>query len=124
MAKILIVDDSEHIVALLSEILLNHGFEVETALSRKELVYTLLSSSPDLILLDVRLSGDDGRKLCRDLKSNSSYRNIPIILLSGSHELLESFTEYNADDIIEKPFEMPTIIQKINNLLKERPQEK
>jgi len=123
MAKILIVDDSEHMVAILSEILLAHGFEVETALSRKELVYTLLASSPDLILLDVRLSGDDGRKLCRDLKANSSYKNIPIILLSGSHELLESFADYNADAVIEKPFDMNITIQKITNLLKERSRE-
>lgn len=124
MAKILIVDDSEHLVALLSEVLFQHGFEVETAFSKKDLVLILLSSPPDLILLDVRLSGDDGRKLCRDLKSNSSYRNIPIILLSGSRELLESYADYKADDIIEKPFDMTTTIHKINNLLKERPKEK
>jgi DNA-binding response OmpR family regulator len=122
MAKILIVDDSEHIVVLLSEILVNHGFEVEIALSKKELVYSLLASSPDLILMDVRLSGDDGRKLCRDLKANSSYRDIPIILLSGSHELLESFTDYSADDIIEKPFEMNEIIEKISAILNKRTQ--
>jgi DNA-binding response OmpR family regulator len=116
-ANILIVDDSELIVATLSEILVSHGFQVKTASSKKEMVYYLLSSSPNLILLDVRLSGDDGRKLCRDLKGNSSYKNIPIILLSGSHELLESFSEYNADDVIEKPFDLDEIISKVTKVL-------
>jgi DNA-binding response OmpR family regulator len=117
MAKILIVDDSEHLVALLTEILFQNGYEVESALSKKELVYKLLASAPDLILLDVRLSGDDGRKICRDLKANSSYKNIPVILLSASRDLLESFADYNADDIIEKPFEMSAILEKITTLL-------
>jgi DNA-binding response OmpR family regulator len=120
MAKVLIVDDSESIVTLLSEILIQHGFEVQTAFSKKELVLILLSSIPDLILLDIRLSGEDGRKICRDLKANSSYKNIPVILLSGSHELLESFNEYNADDFIEKPFDMDVIIGKITDVLKKK----
>lgn len=124
MAKILIVDDSEPLVALLSEILVKDGFGVETATSRKELVLILLSTVPDLILLDVRLSGDDGRKICRDIKANSLYKNVPIILLSGSHELLESFSEYNADDIIEKPFDMNVILEKIRALLNRHPGEK
>ena len=121
MAKILVVDDSELIAATLSEILINHGYEDETALSKKELVNILLASVPDLILLDVRLSGEDGRKMCRDLKANSSYKHIPVILLSGSHELLESFSDYNADDIIEKPFDMDDIVEKITNVLKQKP---
>ena len=121
MAKILIVDDSEHLVALLSEILFQNGYEVESALSKKELVYKLLASAPDLILLDVRLSGDDGRKICRDLKGNSSYKNIPVILLSASRDLLESFADYNADDIIEKPFEMSAVLEKITTQLKSKP---
>lgn len=118
MKQILIVDDSESIVALLSEFLINYGFEVRSALSKKELVLILLSAQPDLILLDVRLSGDDGRKICRDLKANSSYKNIPIILLSGSHELLESFEDYNADDVVEKPFDIDMILQKITALVR------
>lgn len=118
MAKILIVDDSEALVAMLSEILTKEGFEVEAVFSKKEMIYYLLASTPDLFLLDVRLSGDDGRKICRDLKANSLYKNTPVILLSGSHELLESFEEYNADAIIEKPFDMGIILQKINSLLK------
>jgi DNA-binding response OmpR family regulator len=118
MSKILIVDDSEPLVVMLSEILIKNGFEVAAAMSRQELVHVLLSTAPDLILMDVRLSGDDGRKICRDLKANSLYKNIPVILLSGSHELLESFADYNADDIVEKPFDMELILGKIAAFLK------
>jgi DNA-binding response OmpR family regulator len=124
MAKILIVDDSEALVTMLSQILSKEGFEVDSVFSRQELVLNLLSATPDLILMDVRLSGDDGRKICRDLKSNSSYKNIPIILLSGSHELLQSFEDYNADDMIEKPFDMQAILQKISKALNKAAEEK
>lgn len=115
--KILIVDDAETLVLLLSEILINRGFTVDLALSKK-LIHILLSSAPDLILLDVRLSGDDARKMCRDLKANLSCRSIPVILLSGSYERLESFADNNAYDIIEKPLEMYEIVEKITGILK------
>ncbi len=117
MAKILIVDDSEALVTMLSEILRKEGFEVDAVFSRQELIHNLLLTSPDLILLDIRLGGDDGRKICRDLKANSSYKKIPIILVSGSHELLEAFADYNADDILEKPFDIQVIIEKISRIL-------
>ncbi len=124
MAKILIVDDSEALVTMLSEILTKESFEVDSVFSRQELVLNLLAATPDLILMDVRLGGDDGRKICRDLKANSSYKNIPIILLSGSHELLESFADYNADDMIEKPFDMQAILKKISKALNKTADEK
>lgn len=117
MAKILIVDDSEMLVSMLSEVLTKEGFEVIAVFSRKELIHLLLDTSPDLILLDVRLGGDDGRKICRDLKANSSYKDIPVMLLSGSHELLEGYTDYNADDYIEKPFDMQEILNKISKMI-------
>ncbi len=118
MARIFIVDDSEHLIALLSQILIQDGFEIETAVSKKELVNLLLNSAPDLILLDIRLSGDDGRKICRDLKANSTYKNIPVILMSADADLLETFAEFSADDIIGKPFDRAVVLQKIRALLK------
>ena len=120
MAKILIVDDSEMFIALLSETLTQLNFEVEVAMSKREMVHNLLASIPDLILLDIRLSGEDGRKMCRDLKANSSYRDIPVILISGSLDLLETFAEYQADDFIEKPFNRDDLIGKINKILEQR----
>jgi DNA-binding response OmpR family regulator len=118
MARILIVDDSEHLIALLSQILTQDGFQIETAVSRKELVNLLLNSVPDLILLDIRLGGDDGRKICRDLKANSTYKNIPVILMSADADLLETFAEFGADDMIGKPFDRSVVLQKIKALLK------
>ena len=119
MAKILVVDDSEHLIALLSQILTSNGFGVETAVSKKELVNHLLTMVPDLILLDIRLSGDDGRKICRDLKANSVYKKIPIILMSADADLLESYAEYNANDMMGKPFDREVVLDKVNGLLRQ-----
>lgn len=112
MATILVVDDSEHLIVLLSQMLTQKGYKVETAISKKELVNHLLNLTPDLIFLDIRLSGDDGRKICRDLKANSTYKKIPIILMSADADLLETFAEYGADDMIGKPFDRNLVIDK------------
>lgn len=119
MIKILIVDDSEDLLYFLPMLLEKRGYEVDTAISKKELISKLISVPlPDIIMLDVILSGEDGRKVCDELKGNSSFKHIPIILTSGSVELLENYVQWRADDIIEKPFDVQSIIDKINCHLK------
>lgn len=117
--KILLVDDSEDLLWFLPKLLEKKGFEVDVAISKKELISKLISEPlPNLIMLDVRLSGDDGRKVCDELKGNSSFKKIPIILISGNPDLLKDYPHYRADDIIEKPFTLDIIVDKINTHLK------
>ena len=63
--------------------------------------------------MDILLDGNDGRQICKELKTDNETKNIPVILLSGSHELLRNFREFSADDIIEKPFEFEDVERKI-----------
>lgn len=117
--KVLLVDDSEDLTWFLPKLLLQRGFDVDVALSKKELIDKLMSEPlPHLIMLDVRLSGDDGRKVCDELKGNSTFKKIPVILISGNPDLLKDYPEYRADDIIEKPFTVDIIVNKLNNHLK------
>lgn len=116
MVKILIVDDSEELLEILSTFLQMRGYDVKSVSSVKPVRNLLSDFEPDVILLDVRMGGDDGRKLCREIKEKHT-KHIPIILTSASPELLKDYEECNADAIIEKPFDIHTVEKKVNSVL-------
>ncbi len=70
--------------------------------------------------MDVKLSGEDGRKLCLDIKSTEHLKNIPVVLMSGSPHNLQDYKEFAADDILEKPFTIQTFLQKVDPLISKR----
>ena len=72
----------------------------------------------DLLILDVILNGSNGRQICRDLKSNGKTNYFPIMLMSASPEYLAHPEVCQADDIIEKPFDIKALVKKIDGLLK------
>jgi len=115
MAKILAVDSSEQLLDLFSLLLKSKGHEVKSALSRQELYQTLQDFTPDLMLLETWLSGDDGREICYFLKQHGFHA--PIILMSTDFVLLDNFKKYEADDIIEKPFDIAVLYEKVSMLL-------
>ncbi len=105
--RILVVDDDPAIVESLDVLLTHHGYEVCTVQRGDKVFENIVTCSPDLILMDVMLSGMDGRTICRALRAIDSTSNIPIILFSGGNyeagsTLLLSF----ADDYLAKPFDM------------------
>lgn len=112
MKKILIADDDTAIVDALKMMLDFEGYEVRTAIYGTE-VRALKNNLPDLILLDIWMSGDDGQDICRLLKSQKHTRHIPIILISASKEVEKSAREAGADDFIAKPFEMAELLDKV-----------
>ena len=120
MAKILIVDDSEHLVVLLSEIFFQHGFEVESALSKKEMVYKLLASAPDLILLDILMPQIDGYKVCSQLKASPRAKDIPIIFISVLDEVFDKVKAFAVGgvDYITQPFQAEEVLARIEQQLR------
>jgi DNA-binding response OmpR family regulator len=70
-----------------------------------------------MLILDVLLRGANGRTVCRELKSNKRTNYFPIVLMSASPECLIDFRECDADDFIEKPFDIHTVLNKIDYLL-------
>ncbi len=115
--KILILDDDLDILAVMQLLFKTKGFDV-VALSRWEEVYDKVETfKPHLILLDVLLSGNDGRDICRDLKHKPSTRSIPIVMFSANPSAAENIHEYGADDFIHKPFEVIDLLNTINKHL-------
>jgi DNA-binding response OmpR family regulator len=116
--KILVVDDDEAILDVVKIILTNEGYEVETHTSGKQL-YSRESNLPSLIILDILLSGEDGRDICAYLKGKESTKNIPIILFSAhSHaDISNTLPPAAYDYFISKPFDVDDLIKVVKQFV-------
>lgn len=112
MEKVLIIDDDPDALLLLQQILKRNGFDVATAIHEPQVYAQVTAWQPHLILMDVLLSGADGRMICRKLKA-SSYKHIPIIIFSGHPGAQKNFAECGADDFLPKPFQEKSLLEKI-----------
>lgn len=110
--KILVADDDHAIVEATSMILEESGYHVDTTLDGG-IVYELKKDFPDLLLLDIWMSGQDGREICKFIKSNEATKNIPVVLISASRDIETSAKEAGADDFIAKPFDMNELLDKV-----------
>lgn len=114
--KILIADDDIAIAEATGLILEEFGYEF-TTVTDGEKVYDIDKNPPDLLLLDVWMSGQDGRDICKHLKHEKKTQRIPIIMLSASNDIKTSSMAAGADDFLEKPFDMDELIGKIEKHL-------
>lgn len=115
--NILVIDDDEGILEGFSAILEEENYLVETASDADEVFKREKEAMPSLILLDVLLSGQDGRDVCRRLKTNKNTKNIPVIMVSARPNVQRSVKEAGADDFLAKPFEMDDLLGMISKYL-------
>ena len=119
MTRILIIDDDPDVRTVMHILMKKQGFDVETASRREEAIAKLKDFRPTVILLDVLLSGADGRDICREIKQNPQYKDVPVIMFSAHPGAGENISSYGADDFITKPINSETLLQKIRQLVKE-----
>lgn len=117
MNRVLIVDDNTDILWVVEVILKRYGFDVLTTLKGEEVLSKTKSFAPQLILLDVFLSGVDGIDVCNTLKSTPETKNIPIIMISAHTNFKEIKKFCKADDFIAKPFDANELVKKINHFI-------
>jgi len=122
--KILIVDDDSDFVDAVTTILKSKKFEVVAAYDGKEGIEKVKTERPNLVVLDVMMPEKDGYTVCKELKSDSNWSHIPILLLTAvaSHVPTTRFTqqmgmETEADDYIDKPVEPDVLVKRIETLL-------
>ena len=116
-AVILIVDDEEGIRTALSGIFEDEGYEVATAESGEEALRVAKDTNPDIVILDVWLSGMDGIQTMEELRGWS--RDLPVIIISGhaNIELAVKATKIGAYDILEKPLSMEKVLLTVHRAL-------
>jgi len=120
MSKILIVDDERDVVYAVEMQLAAHNYNVSKAFDGEEGLKKARSENPDLIILDLMLPKLDGYKVCRLLKFDEKYKQIPIVLFTAwvQEEDQKLGYEVGADAYLVKPFEPPVLLAKIKELLK------
>ncbi len=118
MKKIIVVDDDEAILDVVNIVLSEEGYVVETHTTGKAL-YHLSDQLPHLIILDILLSGEDGREICTYLKTNAATKSIPIILFSAhSHGDIFSRLPHNYYEyFLSKPFDIDELTRTVKALV-------
>ena len=117
--KILVVDDSQDMRAILSIRLRINGYDVIMAQDGQEGLEKTKEELPDLIILDLMLPKIDGYEVCRMLKFDDKYKNIPVVVLSAldQQEDREKAVGSRADAYFIKPFDLELLLAKIKSLI-------
>lgn len=116
--RILVVDDDEGILDAFSAMLETLGYSVIPLSDAENIVEISRKKLPDLILLDILLSGSDGREICKLLKKNKDTKNIPVVLVSAHPGADKSGKAAGADGFLKKPFEMKELLNIVRKYAK------
>jgi DNA-binding response OmpR family regulator len=119
-ARILCVDDENHICQLLKAILFKAGYETFLAQSAKEGIAIARAEQVNLVLLDLKMPGISGYDACVALKSDPETSEIPIIMMSGlsDPEMRAKALDGGADEFITKPFDTTELLARVRSLVR------
>jgi DNA-binding response OmpR family regulator len=118
VSHILIVEDDSDIAEAMQFLLEIEGYEVRVE-ERAEYSVLFEHAFPDLIILDVFVSGTDGRSLCKQIKTQPSTKEIPVLMVSAHPAIEETVRQCGADDFLAKPFDIDVLLEKIVHFTKE-----
>ncbi|MDD5408906.1 MAG: response regulator [Candidatus Omnitrophica bacterium] len=118
--KLLIIDDEPGLVEMLTMRLEANDYQVISASDGREGLDRARNENPDLIILDLMLPEIDGYKVCRMLKTDERYKQIPVIFFTARVQAsdIKSGEEAGAQAYISKPFEPDILLAKVAQLLK------
>lgn len=121
MTKVLVVDDEPNILLSLEFLMEQAGFTVSTAEDGESALEQISQIEPDLVLLDISLPGISGFDVLEQLRKDSRFTRLPVIMLTahGREVEREKGMALGADDYITKPFSTQALVQKVRTLLQE-----
>lgn len=116
---ILIVDDSPTEMAVMTSSLKAEGFDVITATNGDEALARLERESPDAIVLDVIMPGKNGFQLCRQIRSDSRWAKLPIVMVTSKDQDSDRFwgMKQGASDYITKPFDPSSLVAAVRRFV-------
>ena len=120
MPHILIVDDEQALVWVVAKDLNFHGYTTSNSYDGVDALRKLEVTTPDLILLDIRLPQVDGYEVCRRLRADARLGRVPIIFMTACGDLNDKLCAYatGADDYMVKPFDMRELIVRVQAVLR------
>jgi len=112
--KIMVADDNPAILDAIKIMLEEEGYEVEASLNGAA-AQDMKEPLPDLLLLDIGMSGTDGGDICKLLKNTELTKRIPVVMISATKDLEQIAKDSGADDYIAKPFQMEHLLATVAN---------
>jgi DNA-binding response OmpR family regulator len=113
------VDDNLDLTRLVEGELQDAGYEITIANDGEEGLETILSVQPDMVILDVMMPLMNGWEVCKYLRGQEQFKDLPILMLTGIGRVVNDMTSplYGASDHLDKPFEMEDLIARVDTLL-------
>ena len=115
--KIMIADDDPAIVDALQILLEDEGYDVSATVNGEKVMKINNGSRPDLLLLDIWMSGVNGGDICKQLKCQDTTKEIPVIMISANRDTETIAKQSGADDFLLKPFDIDDLLQKIEKFM-------
>jgi len=119
-ARILVVDDEPDLLELVRIHLANAGYAVSLAATGAEALDELRRARPDLVVLDLMLPDYSGTEVCRKIRSDPEFADIPVVMLTALSEEVDRVVgfELGADDYVTKPFSPRELVLRVKAILK------
>jgi len=114
--RILIIDDNKDLLTMLTAMLKTKGYNIVVSETAENIIPFIKETKPDIIMMDMLLSGSDGREVCRQIKADESIASIPLMMLSAYPQAVSDCLQAGADAFIEKPFDMKVLLYKLTAL--------
>lgn len=118
MANVMVIDDEESILDAITLVLEDFGHSVHTIFKGDDAQRKIRQFKPDIIFLDILMSGKDGRDICKKIKEDSQIKNIPIVIISAHPSAHKGAMACGANDFLPKPFETKELLEKIEQFTK------
>ena len=122
---ILVVDDDESVLRMVTMVLQTRRYRVLTARTGREALGRVKEAMPDIVILDGMLPEVHGFEICHQIKTSERFRHIPVIMMSAVHTgwrfAADVKERYGADDYIEKPFDPAELLRRVETLLDRAP---
>lgn len=115
--KVLLIDDDEDIVTMIKAMLQMKGYNVFIKMNLNGIADYTKKISPDLIIMDMLLSGVDGRTICKSFQNNTRIAHIPVLMISAHPNAKEECLNAGADMFLGKPFEMRDLFEAVEKSL-------
>jgi len=119
-ARLLLIDDDARLTGMVGDYLTHAGFEVESAGTLAQARKSMDSALFDLVVLDLMLPDGDGLDFCRELRRDTRFKRLPVLMLSARGEPMDRILglELGADDYLPKPFEPRELQARVKALLR------